>query len=163
MTATATNPAGSTSEFSMNVITVASNTAPVLGNNQITLNEGETVTLDSSNLDATDAEQLDSSLVFNVSNVLGGHFALAIDTATPITTFTKGQLDAGDIVFVDNGDETAPSYEVEVSDGSLTDGPEAGTINFTNVNDAPVATIVPIAYGLNEDAPPTPLPIFQAS
>ncbi len=46
---------------------------------------------------------------------------------------------AGDVLFVDDGDELAPAFDVEVSDGTLSDGPVAATINFGNVNDDPVA------------------------
>ncbi len=138
--------------------TTPGNSSPVINNNQLTLNEDQTITLDSSNFNASDAETPDSALTFTVSNVNGGHFALSTDTGTPIFAFTQAQIDAGDIVFVDDGNETAPSYDVEVKDGAgLIDGPQAGTINFTNVNDAPIAIIVPIAFGVNEDAPPTPL------
>ncbi len=157
ITATATDPTLNTSEFSVNIASTPANTAPVLVANQLTLNEGDTALLSAANLDATDATDPDSSLVFNVSNVVGGHFALTLTPLTPITSFTKAQVDGGAIVFVDNDDETAPSYDVEVTDGSLTDGPAAGAINFTNVNDAPTATIIPSAYGLSEDNPAAPL------
>ena len=38
-----------------------------------------------------------------------------------------------------DGGEAAPSYDVSVSDGALSDGPAGATITFSaNVNDAPV-------------------------
>ena len=39
--------------------------------------------------------------------------------------------------FVHDGGEAAPAYAVTVSDGSLTDGPSAASVSFSNVNDAP--------------------------
>ncbi len=140
VTATATDPALNTSEFSANILSTTANTAPVLSTNQLTLSEDETIILSSANLNATDTTDPDAGLTFNVSNVLGGHFAMTLAPTTPITSFTKAQVDAGDILFVDNGDEFAPSYDVEVTDGYLSDGPSVGTINFTNVNDPPVIT-----------------------
>ena len=89
-------------------------------------------------LSATDVDDADPSLIFTVSSVSGGHFALAATPATPITSFTQAQVTGNLVVFVDDGDELRPSFDVEVGDGSATDGPVAATVNFTNQNDAPL-------------------------
>jgi hypothetical protein len=39
------------------------------------------------------------------------------------------------VAFVHDGGEAAPAFAVAVSDGTLSDGPHAATINFTSVND----------------------------
>ena len=117
--------------------------APELVTNALTLEEGETVTLDAADLSATDAEATTGTeigaLVFTVSAVSGGQFEEASAAGTPITSFTQQQLLDGQIRFVHDGGEAAPAYSVTVSDGAASDGPEAATIVFTNVNDAPVA------------------------
>ena len=113
------------------------NDAPSLGNTSLTLNEGQTVPVTAAMLSATDVDDADPGLMFTVSSVSGGHFALAATPATPITGFTQAQVSGGLVVFVDDGDETAPSFDVAVGDGSASDGPVAGTVNFTNQNDAP--------------------------
>ena len=46
-------------------------------------------------------------------------------------------MTSGDVRFVHDGGEAAPSYDVTVGDGSLASGPAAAAITFTNVNDAP--------------------------
>ncbi|MFK7888671.1 MAG: cadherin-like domain-containing protein, partial [Gammaproteobacteria bacterium] len=113
------------------------NDAPELGNNSLTINEGATVVLDGNDLSATDAETAAGSLTFTVSGVAGGQFELVASPGSEITTFTQAQIINGDVQFVHDGGENAPAYNVEVSDGSLTDGPEAAVIAFNNVNDAP--------------------------
>ncbi|MFK8031921.1 MAG: cadherin-like domain-containing protein, partial [Gammaproteobacteria bacterium] len=114
------------------------NDAPVLGNNSLTINEGETVVLDSADLSATDVDNIDSTLTFTVSGVSNGRFELVSNAGVAITSFTQAQITAGDVQFVHIGGETAPTYSITVSDGSLSDGPEAATITFNNQNDAPV-------------------------
>jgi len=78
---------------------------------------------------------------------LGGQFELAGAPGTAIVSFTQAQITAGDVVFVDNGDELAPSYDVEVSDGSLINGPQAAAITFVNVNDAPIGNDDSFSFG----------------
>ncbi len=108
------------------------NDAPVLGNNALTIAQGGTVTLDSSILAATDADDPDGGLNISVSNVRNGWFALNTDTATPIVSFTQAQVTAGDVVFVHDGGELAPSYEVSVGDGQASTPATAGTVTFSD-------------------------------
>ena len=116
------------------------NEAPTLLTNQLSLSEGQTVVLTSGNLAATDIDNPDASLTFLVSNVNGGRFALASDPGTELWSFTQAQVIAGEILFIDNGDELSPSYDVTVSDGGLSDGPVAANLTFTNINDGPIGT-----------------------
>ena len=115
----------------------AVNDAPALVNNALTLEEGETVTLDAANLSATDAEAADSALIFTVSAVSGGQFEEASGEGTAITSFTQQQLTDNEIRFVHDGGEAAPAYEVSVSDGVLNTAAAGASVTFTNVNDAP--------------------------
>ena len=96
--------------------------------------------LGAGDLAATDVETVDSALQFTVSGVTGGQFELVSNAGVAITTFTQAQLAAGDVQFVHNGNEAAPTYSVSVFDGALTTGPLAATITFTNVDDAPIIT-----------------------
>ncbi|WP_299614764.1 cadherin-like domain-containing protein [Pelagibius sp.] len=115
------------------------NDAPVLVNNSLTVGEGQTVTLDGDDLSAADDDD-DTSLIFTVSNVTGGRFALAETPETPITSFSQQQVLDGAIVFVDDGDEVSPGYSVSVSDGQASTVPAAAEIDYTPVNDDPVVT-----------------------
>ncbi|BBO69402.1 hypothetical protein DSCA_33320 [Desulfosarcina alkanivorans] len=111
------------------------NAAPTLDSSTLVVNEDQTVTLTAAMLSASDLNDADSGLVFNVSSVSGGRFEIAGAPGVAVTSFTKAQIDAGDVLFVDDGDELAPAFNVSVSDGLLSDGPVAATINFTPVND----------------------------
>ena len=114
----------------------ASNTTPSLVNNALTLNEGETVTVTNTMLSASDSDNLDSGLRFNFSGVSGGQFELTGDPGNAVTSFSQQQISDGAVVFVDNGDQIAPSFNISVSDGSASTAPVAGVVNFSNVNDA---------------------------
>ena len=109
------------------------NNPPQLTVNILTISEGGTVTLSSSNLRATDSDNDEAKLTFTASNITGGKFEV---DGVENNSFTQQQITDGKVKFIHDGGETAPSYDVEVSDDSLTDGSSA-TINFTNVNQAP--------------------------
>ena len=63
-------------------------------------------------------------------------------------TFTTAELAAGQIRFVHDGGEAAPTFSIQADDGETLNHRSnvlAGTVNFTNVNDAPAigaATLV---------------------
>ena len=122
----------------VNVDITAVNDTPALGNNSLSLLEGETVVLSVANLSATDVDDADSSLIFNVSNVTGGHFALASAPQTLIASFTQAQITASQVVFIQNGSESAPTYDVSVTDSNTSTVATAASVTFTNVNDAPI-------------------------
>ena len=130
----------SASNVTVQVSVTSDNDTPVIGNNTLTVLEGGTVVLSATELSATDVDNADSGLVFNVSNVIAGQFELTSAPQTAITSFTQAQVSAGDVVFVHDGSETAPSYDVSVTDGSLASPSSAASVTFTNVNDAPVIT-----------------------
>jgi len=116
------------------------NDAPVLGNNRLSISENDTVIFDSSMLSATDVDNPDSGLTFNISAVTAGQFE-RVSTGSVITAFTQADIAAGEVRFVHDGSETAPSYNVSVTDGSAGAGPTAAAINFTHVNDSGTVTI----------------------
>ncbi len=114
------------------------NNPPQLTVNTLTISEGGTVTLSSSNLIATDVDNDDANLTFTVSNISGGKFEV---DGVENNSFTQQQITDGKVKFIHHGGETAPSYDVQVSDGSLTDSSSA-TVNFTNINDTKQLTEV---------------------
>ena len=126
-----------TGTINLNVTSI--NDVPVLGNNNLVVSEGQTVTVTNAMLSATDIETADASLAFIISNVSGGQFELSSAPGTAITSFTQSQLTSTVVVFVDNGDEAAPSFDVRVSDSSGSSVTVAGGVNFTAVNDSPLA------------------------
>ena len=55
-----------------------------------------------------------------------------------VTSFYQGQVLSGEVVFVDNGDENAPTFDVSVTDGTDPSPVVTGGVTFSNVNDVPV-------------------------
>lgn len=115
----------------------AVNDMPDIGLNQLTLNEGDTIVLGSSQLVGSDADHADSAIVYTVSGLSNGYFALASAPTTPVTQFTHAQVASSQVRFVHNGGEAAPTYTLTLSDGTLSSPPSAANIAFTNVNDTP--------------------------
>ncbi len=112
------------------------NDLPVLLNGSLQLTKGETVELGPADLSASDADHASADLAFEVSEVSGGHFALKSDPETAITQFTQGQVAAGEVVFVDDGDNTAPGFKVRVGDGVGVTAAVAAVIDFTVPSEA---------------------------
>jgi VCBS repeat-containing protein len=133
----ATGAVSNTATVSLTITTQDDN--PALGNNALTISEGGTVVLTGADLSATDAETAASALQFTVSGISGGQFESIASPGVAITTFSQQRIADGEIQFVHDGGEAAPTYSITVSDGALTDGPLAAIISFSNVNDAPTA------------------------
>ncbi|BHH85198.1 cadherin-like domain-containing protein [Desulforhopalus sp. 52FAK] len=135
---TVTDSTGQTAIQTLTVSISDINETPAITENSLTINEDQTVTLTSSDLAATDEESIDGDLLFTVETVDGGQFENTDLPDTAITSFNQTDVADGKIIFVDDGDETAPSYSISVSDGTLTSAEASATIDFTAINDAPV-------------------------
>jgi VCBS repeat-containing protein len=118
---------------------VNNNVAPSLINNSLTINEGQTVILNTANLDILDPDNASSELNYSVNNIVGGQFELVSSPGIAIVNFTQQQVVDGEIQFVHDGNESAPSYDITVSDGDLSDSSSA-VIVFNNINDPAVVS-----------------------
>jgi VCBS repeat-containing protein len=133
------------------------NDLPQLTANALTISEGETVTLGTTNLNATDIEDVASgdllNLEFRINNIQNGSFELNGIAYTPESPFTLLQVIQGQVVFTHDGSSDAPSYEITVTDS---DGdpsaPVPATVTFTAVNDAPILTVPTPAFVVDEGA-----------
>ncbi|MCC6474915.1 MAG: hypothetical protein IT514_14360, partial [Burkholderiales bacterium] len=74
---------------------------------------------------------------FTLGAVSGGYFQLASAPGSPVTSFTSAELAAGQVQFVDDGDEVAPGFSVRVNDGAADSNTLAAAITYTSANDAP--------------------------
>ncbi|MFM1988925.1 MAG: hypothetical protein RJA99_1882, partial [Pseudomonadota bacterium] len=99
--------------------------------------EGGTTVVDWYGLGIQDPDSGIESISVVVSDVLGGRFALAGDPSTAITRFTATQLLAGEVLFVDGGDEIPPTYRIAIDDGTQSSAVVAGRVDRTPTNDAP--------------------------
>jgi len=125
---------------SLSITVSSTNDSPVFTANDFVLYEGQALTVTSAALGATDVETADASLNFTVSNVSNGQFELASMPQSEISGFTQSQIAANEILFVHDGTESAPVFDITVSDGTGSTGPVAGNVTFTAVNDAPILT-----------------------
>ncbi|MES9840980.1 MAG: Ig-like domain-containing protein, partial [Candidatus Thiodiazotropha endolucinida] len=115
-----------------------SNNTPSITSADLTLDEGQTVTLGDANFAVTDAD--DTDFTYTVSGISGGYFQLSTNPGVSITSFTSANLTGGLVQFVDDGNEVAPAFSVTVNDGDIDSNTLAATINFTLVSDStPIA------------------------
>lgn len=85
---------------------------------------GGSVKVTPEDIQATDADDSPEDLRFTVTNLLNGHLALADAPQEPLAQFTQADIDAGRIVFVHAGGETANAgFDISVADD---DGATAG-------------------------------------
>lgn len=137
----------------------AINDPPQLTNNNLGISEGAVATFDSSNLSATDVDNINGDLIFNFSSISGGFFELVSAPGVAVSSATQLQVATSQLRFVHDGGESAPTYQVSVSDGVISTPPSAASITFTNVNDTPelTANMLTISEGQTVVLTPTDL------
>jgi hypothetical protein len=154
---------------SANLITIdvaAVDDAPVIAQNTLTINQGATVQLSSAQLNASDVDDPSAGLLFAVSGVTHGAFALSSAPAVSILTFTQAQVTGGQVLFVHDASTSAPTYSVTVSDGTLVTAPAPAAIMFSmpGVAPAPVPpTATPAVPSLPTSAATSPSTPVQPS
>jgi VCBS repeat-containing protein len=129
LTVTTVDGGGVTISGSAPITVAAVNDAPQLVNSSLAVSAGSTVTIDTTNLGATDIDNAWSTLVYDVSQIQNGYFQLTAAPGAAVTAFTQADVAAGLVQFVASGNG-APAFSVSVSDGSLVDGPRAATIFY---------------------------------
>jgi len=122
-----------TGTFAISVTPV--NDAPVLGAHTLVINEGQTVTLASTNFGASDSDS--ASLSFVVSGLTHGDFRNTVAHSS-VTEFTLSEIQAGVITFIHDGGEVAPTAMISVSDGILSSPSQSVGFSYTPVNDSSV-------------------------
>lgn len=134
-------------------------TAPTVSTNTgATVNEGSYVVLSSSNLSLTDVDTANpANLTYNVTGAAtNGYVAFLSATGTPITAFTQADINAGQVVFVNDGTDgvSVDSFTFSVTDsGSNILSGQTFNIGVTAVNDAPTVTGSGVILGnVSEDA-----------
>ena len=90
---------------------------PVLLQNNLLVYQGETVLVAANNLNVTDDYPSDQ-VVFAVNNLQHGQFQLV--PAIPVSQFNQQQLLTRQVLFVQDGGISAPTYQVTVSDPYFT-------------------------------------------
>jgi choice-of-anchor B domain-containing protein len=133
--ATASGGASATHTLTSNVVAPASNNAPTLTTNTgLSLLEGASASVGSSQLETTDADA-GQTLTYSVgSSPVNGSLNVG-------SSFTQAQIDASAVQYTHNGGETtSDAFTFSVSDGNGGSVPSTVfAISVTPVNDPPVA------------------------
>ena len=119
------------------------NDAPVLTKAGFAVQEGGTVVLDAAAIGITDPDS--ATFIFTVSKVSHGKFQITADGVTWSDThsFTTEDIGAHRVRFVHDGGEDAPTFSLQAYDGADDNSLSnvlAGSVTFTNVNDAPAGS-----------------------
>lgn len=128
---------------SFSIIVNAINDAPSIdATTPITVDEGATYTLTTTDLQLSDSDDIPRDVDINVTGTpSNGHLALSSNPNNAITTFTMDDLNQGRVIYVHDGSETiSDAFTFNISDGSLSDGPATLNITVNPVNDAPSIT-----------------------
>jgi hypothetical protein len=147
--------AGLTDTATVTVNLSGVNEGPALTSNTLSVTQGGSVTVSSASIAASDVDTLAGLLVFTASNVTNGHFELAGAPGVPVATFTQAHVDSGQVRFVHDGGSIAPTYELSVSDGSLSAGPLAASISF---GPPPALVVAPVPTLPPSEPPVEPVP-----
>ena len=94
-------------------------TTPLLVHNQLTIGEGQSITLTSANLLATHNGIAESNLTFQVTNIENGGFILLAEPVEQFSgdiSFKQQQVSSGKVVF-SSQNSAVPAYQVSVTDG----------------------------------------------
>lgn len=128
------------------------NAAPVVNSATLTVSEGGAAVFGPGNIGISDAD--DSSFTFKVTGVSHGQFQVFVGGQWYNTaTFTSAELNSGVVRFMHDGSEFAPTFTIQADDGEAANHRSnilAGTVNFTNVNDAPQITAATIVVAPDE-------------
>ena len=121
----------SAQNFRINVDDVDDEATSLDTNAGLSVDDGDTIVLDTSMLDASDVDTADGSITYTITtDPARGHIAFSSDSATPISSFTQQDLDSGDVIYVHDGTGTAAdSFDFDVGDG--TNGDTSGTFSIT--------------------------------
>lgn len=151
----------SSEEYLGNVNFIRVNKPPKLINNTLSINQGQARTLTSGNLSAMDPDTPSPDLLFIANNIQHGKFINVMDTSkSAITRFFQQNVSSARIQFIHDGSEQPPSYDVIVTDGSLSDLPQSSVIYFHRI---PVLINNQLVINMGEEVvlAPSNLPIFR--
>ena len=87
---------------------------PVITTNQLSINQGQTVVMTSSQLNGID-DYSPSQVIFSIDEVRQGQFQL-LPLNTTLKQFTEAQLTAKQVIFSQDGSINSPSYRIGISD-----------------------------------------------
>ena len=99
-------------------------------NNQLLINQGQTVLLTTENLSATDNGSQKQDIKFFISDLQHGQFQWINISNQPILIFNQQNITDSVVVFVHDGSTNAPAYRVAINNGRVTTSPQSARIDF---------------------------------
>ena len=105
-------------------------TTPIVLNNSLRINQGETVGITGEMLSATHLTADDSTLLFNITGINHGQFSWVESSDHSITLFYQQNITTKKVQFVHDDSSFAPMYQVTVTDGRAYSTPQAALIDF---------------------------------
>ncbi len=112
---------------------------PLEASNSLTIPDGATIILSTSDLHYADADTPASGITLTVSNIVHGQFELTSSPGTPVTSFTQEQVDQGLVQFVHDGSGLQPGYDVVATDGTTPTSASSAAIFFSVTSTAAVS------------------------
>lgn len=107
--------------------------APAIDHAALTISQGHTVTLTTTDIDFVDPDN--SVITYTASNLSHGHFEIGVgNAAAETTTFTSADVAAGLVSFVDDGSSGTPTFSLTPNDGIVDGTTVAGTVTFSAAN-----------------------------
>ncbi|KAG2372789.1 hypothetical protein C9374_013153 [Naegleria lovaniensis] len=101
---------------------------PVLLVNKMFISQGQTITITTNELQASDPVANDSQLQFIVSNMLYGRFELS---SVSVNVFSQQQVKDGQVKFVHTGtNNQPPTFQITVSNGVVQTSQQSPSITF---------------------------------
>jgi len=148
-------PTPASTTATLDVTFEAVNDPPTLFGSSIFVDEGATLTLTSSEIVVSDADDNLTDVSIAISN-LSSNLSIQI-AGSPVTSFTAQQLTDGDVKLVHDGSEAATAlFDLTVEDGNEDSStPTAETLfaTVTPINDPPVITDASSTLAYTEEDP----------
>jgi hypothetical protein len=148
---------GGTARQGLDVKVLGVNEAPSVSVAGLSVPVDGAVTLTPRQIIAHDVDSPTASLTYSVTGVVNGHFELATQPGTAISTFSQSALDAGLVSFVHDAGTPAPQFVITVSDGQANSAPLWVQATISSSNPAPAPHT-----GTPDHAPPAPEPMPTA-
>src|SRR5262249_54357406 len=127
--------------------------APISGDLAITVNNGGSGVLTTTDFHAIYPNAAGPALDFYVSELVNSHIAFASKTGVAMPTFSRKELQAGKVIFVHDGSNTTQAnFKVSVSDGTTT---SAGTTVIATVPTAIINVLTGNGYDFQANDPIT--------
>ncbi len=103
---------------------------PILQNNSLVINQGQTVIFNAQMLSATHSTGEDTLLLFVISNLTHGQFSVVTSPNQPVLQFYQQNITDQRIQFTHDNSTSAPAYQVSVTDQRITTSPQSARIDF---------------------------------